>query len=96
MAPHDKDLFDLVKFLTRTCTSPSYDAQLPLLVTHEHFYREAQHALPELTFRSDDEVKIARARRPPSSDDGVLHELNSLLPQQKKLTKTLRYFQDRL
>jgi transcriptional regulator with XRE-family HTH domain len=39
-----------------------------------HFYREAQHALPELTFRSDDEVKVARGQRLPSSIDVMSYD----------------------
>jgi len=38
-----------------------------LFAMYAHFYREAQHALPELTFRSDDEVKVARGMRLPDS-----------------------------
>jgi transcriptional regulator with XRE-family HTH domain len=40
-----------------------------LFAMYAHFYREAQHALPELTFRNDDEVKVARSRRLPSDYD---------------------------
>jgi len=49
-----------------------------LFAMYAHFYREAQHALPELTFRNDDEIRIARARRLPSSDDSSMTELDSL------------------
>jgi transcriptional regulator with XRE-family HTH domain len=48
-----------------------------LFAMYAHFYREAQHALPELTFRNDDEVKVARARRLPSFNDSWLAELES-------------------
>ena len=37
-----------------------------LFAMYAHFYREAQHALPELTFRNDDEITIARSYRLPS------------------------------
>jgi transcriptional regulator with XRE-family HTH domain len=40
-----------------------------LFAVYAHFYREAQHALPELAFRNDDEVKVARGRRLPSAYD---------------------------
>jgi transcriptional regulator with XRE-family HTH domain len=40
-----------------------------LFAMYAHFYREAQHALPELTFRNDDEVKVARGKRLPSAFD---------------------------
>jgi len=53
-----------------------------LFTMYAHFYREAQHALPELTFRNDDEIKVARARRLPSSDDWFA-ELNSFSPSKK-------------
>ena len=38
-----------------------------LFAMYAHFYREAQHALPELTFRNDDEIRIARGYRLPSA-----------------------------
>jgi len=38
-----------------------------LFAMYAHFYREAQHALPELTFRNDDEITIARSYRLPSA-----------------------------
>jgi nucleoside-diphosphate-sugar epimerase len=53
-----------------------------LFAMYAHFYRKAQHALPELTFRNDDEIKVARARRLPSSDDWF-PELNSFSPSKK-------------
>ncbi len=62
---------------------------------YARFYREAQHALPELIFRNDDEVRVARARRLPSSSDAFQAGLQSLLPA-KKVDQNLRYFQDRL
>jgi transcriptional regulator with XRE-family HTH domain len=34
-----------------------------LFAMYAHFYREAQHALPELTFRNDDEIKAAKTDR---------------------------------
>ena len=40
-----------------------------LFAMYAHFYREAQHALPELTFRNDDEVKVARGKRLPADHD---------------------------
>ncbi|MEI7827830.1 MAG: helix-turn-helix domain-containing protein [Euryarchaeota archaeon] len=43
-----------------------------LFAMYAHFYREAQHALPELTFRNDDEVKIAKGKRLPSITDVML------------------------
>jgi hypothetical protein len=67
-----------------------------LFVMYAHFYREARHSLPERKFRNDDEVRGVRARRLPSSNDSLLAEFDKLLPQQKKLTKTLQYFQDSL
>jgi transcriptional regulator with XRE-family HTH domain len=45
-----------------------------LFAMYAHFYQEAQRTLPELTFRSEDEVKIARSKRPPSSIDVMLSE----------------------
>ncbi|MGZ4853372.1 MAG: hypothetical protein ACXV3D_09335 [Halobacteriota archaeon] len=45
-----------------------------LFAMYAHFYREAQHALPELMFRSDDEVKIARSKRLPDSVDVMLYD----------------------
>lgn len=54
-----------------------------LFALYAHFYREAQHALPELTFRNDDEVAVAKARRLPSSDDALLAALNVFSPSKK-------------
>ncbi len=51
-----------------------------LFAMYAHFYREAQHALPELTFRNDDEVKVAKAMRLPSSADTYLAERRSNRP----------------
>ena len=51
-----------------------------LFAMYAHFYREAQHALPELTFRNDDEVKVAKAMRLPSSADTFLAERRSNRP----------------
>jgi transcriptional regulator with XRE-family HTH domain len=51
-----------------------------LFAMYAHFYREAQHALPELTFRNDDEVKVAKAMRLPSSADTFLAERRSNHP----------------
>jgi hypothetical protein len=48
--------------LRQTCASASYGALLPFLFKHAHFFREALHALPELTFRNDDEIKATKAR----------------------------------
>jgi transcriptional regulator with XRE-family HTH domain len=45
-----------------------------LFAMYAHFYQEAQRTLPELTFRSEDEVKIARSKRLPSSIDVMLSE----------------------
>jgi transcriptional regulator with XRE-family HTH domain len=51
-----------------------------LFAMYAHFYREAQHALPELTFRNDDEVKVAKAMRLPSSLETELAEDRSYRP----------------
>lgn len=51
-----------------------------LFAMYAHFYREAQHALPELTFRNDDEVKVAKAMRLPSSYDTEIAERRSYRP----------------
>ncbi len=45
-----------------------------LFAMYAHFYRETQHALPELAFRSDDEVKVARGKRLPDSVDVMLYD----------------------
>jgi hypothetical protein len=45
-----------------------------LFAMYTHFYREAQHALPELTFRSDDEVKVARGKRLPTVTDMIYYD----------------------
>ena len=34
-----------------------------LFAMYAHFYREAERALPELTFRSDDEINVEREHR---------------------------------
>ena len=51
-----------------------------LFAMYAHFYREAQHALPELTFRNDYEVKVAKAMRLPSSYDTEIAERRSYRP----------------
>jgi len=43
-----------------------------LFAMYAHFFREAERALPALTFRSDDEVKISKGKRVPSSTDLLL------------------------
>ena len=64
-----------------------------LFAMYAHFDREAQHALPELTFRNDDEIRIARPRRLPRSDDASQDDLKRFFStEQKKLTKTLPSF----
>jgi transcriptional regulator with XRE-family HTH domain len=45
-----------------------------LFAMYAHFYQEARRALPELTFRNEDEVKIARNNRLPTSFDVSLSE----------------------
>ena len=40
-----------------------------LFAMYAHFYREAERALPELTFRNEDEVTIARGKRLPRDTD---------------------------
>ena len=45
-----------------------------LFAMYAHFYREARHMLSELTFRNDDEVKIARGKRLPDSVDVMLYD----------------------
>jgi transcriptional regulator with XRE-family HTH domain len=45
-----------------------------LFAMYAHFYREAQHALPQLTFLNDDEVKIARGKRLPTFSDVILFD----------------------
>lgn len=45
-----------------------------LFAMYAHFYREAEHALPQLTFLNDDEVKIARGKRLPDSVDVMLSD----------------------
>ena len=45
-----------------------------LFAMYAHFYQEAQRALPELAFRNEDEVKIARNKRLPTSFDVSLSE----------------------
>jgi hypothetical protein len=50
--------------------------------------------LPELTFRSEEEIEQERAERAPLNELLVVGPIVSGFS--KKLTKTLRYFQDRL
>jgi hypothetical protein len=45
-----------------------------LFAMYAHFYREAQHALPQLTSLNDDEVKIARDKRLPTISDVILFD----------------------
>lgn len=49
-----------------------------LFAMYAHFHREAQRALPELTFRNDDEITVARAKRLPSSSSTILAEIKGL------------------
>lgn len=43
-----------------------------LFAMYAHFYQEAQRALPELTFRNEDEIEVARGKRLPSTGDVLL------------------------
>jgi len=45
-----------------------------LFAMYAHFYQEAQRALPELMFRNDDEIKVARGKQLPSSVDMIKYE----------------------
>jgi transcriptional regulator with XRE-family HTH domain len=45
-----------------------------LFAMYAHFYREAERALPQLTFLNDDEVKIARGKRLPDSVEVMLYD----------------------
>ena len=46
-----------------------------LFAIYAHFYLETQRALPELTFRNEDEIEVARGKRLPSSGDVLLWDL---------------------
>ena len=45
-----------------------------LFAMYAHFYREAERALPELTFRNEDEVKVARGKRLPRDTDVMYYD----------------------
>jgi hypothetical protein len=45
-----------------------------LFAMYAHFYLQALHALPQLTFLNDDEIKIARGKRLPTFTDMMLYD----------------------
>jgi|GEM_PF-698795 len=67
-----------------------------LFAMYAHFYREAQHALPELTFRNEEEISWRRAgdslRLIMNCQKTSANLLASTRKVDQKLTKTLRYF----
>jgi transcriptional regulator with XRE-family HTH domain len=48
-----------------------------LFAMYAHFHREAERLLPQLVFRSDEEVKVAKAHRLPSDTDLVIASIGS-------------------
>jgi transcriptional regulator with XRE-family HTH domain len=46
-----------------------------LFAMYAHFYREAERVLPQLVFRSDDEVTVSKANRLPSGNDLLLADI---------------------
>jgi len=48
-----------------------------LFAMYAHFDREAQRALPELTFRNEDEIRVAKSRRLPYIDNTSLDSLDN-------------------
>ena len=45
-----------------------------LFAMYAHFYQEAQRTLPELTFRNEDEIRVARGKRLPRITDVMLFD----------------------